>query len=208
MSTVREGRQAGCGAESQEAVISGVVRFHPALEPLLVPIGQVRPHPDNPSSGDEEAIAVSIQVSGMYRPVYAQTSTGYILAGNTTYAACLDLGATVIPVIWLDVDEEAALRILLGDNQLARLALVDQALLEPQLERLLQTELALLGTGYEPLTQVRDEVAELPEPDVGHTITVWLSGDQLASFFEVPGDTDRERLFRLLIGWIERDRET
>ena len=166
---------------------SGAVKFHPALEPLMDDITKVRPHPDNPSSGDLEEIAVSIEVNGMYRPVEAQASTGYILAGNTTYAACLALGGLKIPVVWLDVDDEAALRILLGDNAYARLARMDVGLLAPSLEALLETELGLLGTGY-------SEPPALPDPPPGHTVSVYLTGDALASWFDIPGDDDRGRL--------------
>lgn len=173
-------------------ITSGAVRYHPALESLLVPIEWVSPHPDNPSSGDEEAIAVSIEVNGMYRPVYAQRSTGWILAGNTTYASCLDLGADLIPVIWLDVDAEAALRILLGDNQLARLALVDRGLLEPHLNALLATELKLLGTGF------TEYVPPPPVVGPGHTVSVYLTGEMMARWFDTPGDNDRERLLHLM----------
>ena len=181
-------------------IVSGDVKFHPALEPLLEPIEAVRPHPDNPSSGDEDEIATSIEVNGMYRPIYVQLSTGYILAGNTTYASCLRLGSLRIPVIWLDVDDETALRILLGDNELARLAIVDQGLLAPLVERLLETELRLLGTG---LTE-----HELPPPadiEPAHTACVNLTGDDLVSWFDLPADDDRGRLTYLLDRW-RRDR--
>ena len=171
-------------------ITSGHVRFHPSLEPLFESVEMVRPHPDNPSSGDEDAITESIEINGMYRPVYVQRSTGYILAGNTTYAACLRLGSLRIPVVWLDVDDTTALRILLGDNELARLAIVDLGLLAPQIDLLLQTELRLLGTGYV-------EPPPVPEPtpiEPGYTVSVHLTGDEMATWFDVPGDNDRQRL--------------
>lgn len=180
-------------------IVSGDVRFHPALEPLLDDIEKLRPHPDNPSSGDEDEIVTSIEINGMYRPVMAQSSTGYILAGNTTYAACLALGSLRIPVVWLDVDDEAALRILLGDNELARLALVDRALLTPLVNRLLETELRLLGTGYhEPAAARPADDLMPPVAEAAHMLCINLVGDEMASWFDVPGETDRERLFFLL----------
>jgi hypothetical protein len=177
-------------------IVSGGVSYHDDLAALLHPIERIRPHPDNPSSGDVDAIATSIQISGMYRPVEAQLSTGFVLAGNTTYAACLSLDAELIPVVWLDVDDATALRILLGDNALARLAWVDPGLLTPLLDSLLDTELRLLGTGYpEPL-----EPTEPPDPT--YMLSVALSGDTLADWLELPGDTDRARL----LGLLRRDR--
>ena len=184
---------------------SGDVKFHPDLEPLLVDINLVRPHPENPSSGDEDEIVTSIEVNGMYRPIYVQQSTRYILAGNTTYAACLNLRALRIPVIWLDVDDEQALRILLGDNELARLAIVDRALLNPLVQRLLETELKLLGTGYhEPSRPTSADDLLDPPIEPQHMVCVNLTGDEMVVWFDLEGDTDRERLSHLIENFSER----
>ena|GEM_PF-6459138 len=183
-------------------IVSGDVKFHPSLEPLLEDIRRVRPHPENPSSGDEDEIVTSIEVNGMYRPIYVQESTGYILAGNTTYAACMSLRALRIPVIWLDVDDEQALRILLGDNELARLAIVDRALLNPLVARLLETEMRLLGTGYREPTSSPNAEDFLPPPiEPAHLVCVNLTGDQMVAWFDLEGDTDRERLDYLIENW-------
>lgn len=174
-------------------IISGAVRYHDDLGPLLKDINLVSPHPQNPNNGDQEAIEVSIEINGMYRPVEAQRSTGFVLAGNTTYASCLALGASILPIVWLDVNDEEALRILLVDNQAARLARMDQGLLRPHLDTLLETELRLLGTGYP------DVPATVPfEPEYGHNLSIYLTGDLLASWMDVPGESDRDRLEFLL----------
>jgi site-specific DNA-methyltransferase (adenine-specific) len=175
-------------------IISGAVKFHDDLADLLVPIETISPHPDNPNNGDTEAIAESIQINGMYRPVYVQDSTSYVLAGNTTYAACLSLEADQIPVIRLRVDNETAHRILLGDNQLARLAVLDAGLLQGSLEALLETELGLLGTGF--TDNPPSAVETMPNPN--HTVIVSLTGDDLDRWFDLPGQTDRDRLLGLL----------
>lgn len=130
------------------ATVSGLVRYHPDLEPLLIAITNVEPHPDNPNNGDLDAVAVSIEVNGMYRPIYAQKSTRHIVAGNTTYAACLALDATTIPVVWLDITDEQATRILLADNKTAALAVRDPALETALLLGLEPSDLGLQGTGY------------------------------------------------------------
>lgn len=183
-------------------IVSGGVKYHDALEPLLDDITRLRPHPDNPSSGDEDEIVTSIGVNGMYRPVMAQSSTGYVLAGNTTYAACLNLRALRIPVVWLDVDDVAALRILLGDNELARRAIVDRALLTPLVNRLLETELRLLGTGYrEPNTPPHAEDFLPPPIEPAHMVCVNLTGDEMVAWFDLDGDDDRTRLLGLLQMW-------
>lgn len=124
--------------------------MHPSLEPLLLPIGELTPHPQNPHNGDVDAIMESIRVNGMYRPLEAQMSTGRILCGNQTYAALMELGATLAPVVPLDVTDAAALRIMLGDNELARLGNDDQGQLAGLLVALRRDDpLSLLGTGWD-----------------------------------------------------------
>lgn len=121
--------------------------IHPALNALLEPVATVRPHPRNARAGDTDAIIESIRVNGMYRPLYAQRSTGHILAGNHTYAAAMELGADRVPVIWLDVDDTTAAKILLADNRTADLGSYDLGLLVDLLGAL---DHDLMGTGYGP----------------------------------------------------------
>lgn len=105
----------------------------------------LREHPDNPNRGDELSIAESIDYNSWYGAVVAQKSTGYILAGNHRFRAAVELGYKEIPVIWKDVDDEAALRIMLADNQTARRADPD----EEKLTAILQSLPDLGGTGYD-----------------------------------------------------------
>lgn len=114
-----------------------VVRLDGDHDPL-------REHPQNPRQGNVEAIDESIETSGWYGAVIAQKSTGYILAGNHRYRAAVARGATEIPVIWRDVDDETAVRILLGDNKIADLGGYDEELLATLLDSLDSLE----GTGY------------------------------------------------------------
>ena len=121
------------------------------LDPA-VPIDHLRPHPENPNDGDVGAIVDSIQTVGFYGVVTAQKprngrKNGRILAGEHRWRAAKAEGAESIPVSWLDVDDEEALRIVLGDNQIARLAMLDRAAQAAALEALTQTSLGLAGTG-------------------------------------------------------------
>jgi ParB-like nuclease domain len=126
--------------------LGGDAHAHATLEPLLVPIDDIHPHPDNYNTGNTDTIAESIRTNGMYRPVYAQTTTAHIVAGNTTHAAAKQLGATRIPVMWLDIDNPTATRILLADNRIAALAQPDNT----QLLELLDTlDRNYIGTGYD-----------------------------------------------------------
>jgi hypothetical protein len=106
--------------------------------------GGLREHPKNPRRGNVEAIEESIDANGWYGAVVAQESTKYILAGNHRFRTAVAKGAAAIPTIWIDVDDETALRILLGDNKIADLGHYD----EQVLDELLGSLETLTGTGY------------------------------------------------------------
>jgi len=125
-----------------------VIRYHTAIEPLLTPVDTVTPDPRNANNGDVDAIIASIIVNGCYRPIYASSLTREIVAGHHLYAALLEMGAGVIPVQWIDGDREQATRILLADNEIARLAKMDYGLLVELLDNLAETEKGLAGTGF------------------------------------------------------------
>lgn len=96
-------------------------------------------HPRNPNRGNVEAIRQSIEAHGFYGALVAQRSTRHVLAGNHRLEAARQLGAVEVPVIWVDVTEDEALRILLADNAIAGEAQID--------ERALLAILSEIGTG-------------------------------------------------------------
>ncbi len=125
------------------------VRYHESVRDLLVPIENVRQADRNPNAGDVEAIAESIEVNGYVVPVIARRDTHEIIAGNHRYAALHSLGATQIPVIWVDMTDEQATRYLIADNRTTRLGTDDIGLLVELLDELSDSELNLFGTGYD-----------------------------------------------------------
>jgi hypothetical protein len=143
------------------------IRYHDAVVPLLVGVEQLRPDPRNANNGDIDAIVQSIQVNGCYRPIYA-AADGTIVAGHHLYAALLQLGATQVPVQTVEGDAEARTRILIGDNEIARLAWTDEALLLDLLTSLAETPLAYEGTGW---TQERVDLLRLAQIE-GHGFVV------------------------------------
>jgi len=82
----------------------------------LVPIDRLHTHPENPRRGATESIGKSIASTGFYGTVIAQRSTGAILVGNHRFEAAKREGLHNIPVMWVDVDDTTARKILLGDN--------------------------------------------------------------------------------------------
>lgn len=188
---------------------SGLVQFHDSLEVDLIPIDEVTPHPENYNNGDIEDITTSIEVNGMYRPLYVQKSTDYIIAGNHTWMACKALGATVVPVKYLAVDDMTALRIMVADNEIARSAMPDPSGLLRILETLAAQD-SLMGSGKQPHDlEILRHLAEIPvdydEFATWPTLTFQVPPHVRRAYLDMTqgaGD-DRER-FELLLrlaGW-------
>lgn len=106
--------------------------------------GTLVPHPDNPNAGDVELIQESIQENSFYGAVVAQASTRRILIGHHRVKAAEREGLTAGPVIFVDCDDETALRILLADNVTAAAAVRSVPGVAAILSRLRVTR----GTGY------------------------------------------------------------
>lgn len=123
------------------------VRWAEGLEPLLQPIENARPNPDNPNNGDVDSVIESIQVSGFNQVITVDKNTGYIEAGHTRWAALHALGSKVAPFVWVDHDEEGMARYLIGDNETGRLARMDPMQEARILKMLHETERGLIGTG-------------------------------------------------------------
>jgi hypothetical protein len=188
---------------------SGLAQYHDDLSGLLTPVEGLTPHPRNYNNGDIDAIAESIEVNGMYRPVFVQRSTNHIIAGNHTYAACLQLGATQIPVVFLDVDDTTAVRIMIADNRTAALAQPDNALLVELLDELATAD-TLHGTGYqdhdlEVLHHLAEIANDYDEYATWPTITVQVPPHVRKAYYTMTeaavGDRERFELMLRLAGW-------
>lgn len=116
----------------------------------LVAVDKLQPHPDNPRKGSVDGIAKSIAANGFYRPVVVQKSSSRILAGNHSWEAAKAEGLKKIPVVWVDVDDKQALKILLADNKTSDDAVYDELALA---QILLEARAGgnLDGTGYSEL---------------------------------------------------------
>lgn len=141
------------------------------LRDLVVPIGQLKHYGKNPRRGDVKAIAESLERNGQYKPIVVRTGTFEVLAGNHTLKAARDeLGWTEIAATFIDVDDDAAARIVLVDNRTNDLATYDT----PELIDLLKSIPDLAGTGYDAAAmeslyetqeaaEAPDDVDEIPE---------------------------------------------
>jgi len=115
----------------------------------MVPVGELEFHPRNANEGDFGVIYESVETSGFYGALVVQRSTRHVLAGNHRLAVARKHGIPELPVIWLDVDDEQALRILTVDNRSTRLGQDNSMKLIDVLNELNQTATGLTGTGYD-----------------------------------------------------------
>lgn len=125
----------------------------------VVPVDLLKPHPMNPRRGDVDAIVQSIRVNGFYGTLVVQKSTNYILAGNHRWQAAKQAGLDAVPVMWMDVTNVQAKKILLADNRINDLA----TYATDDLQTLLRSVLAeddLRGTGYD-VTDVQQMIEDI-----------------------------------------------
>jgi 16S rRNA G966 N2-methylase RsmD len=107
----------------------------------------LKPHPRNPNRGALQAIESSINHNGFYGAIICQTSTRHILAGEHRWKAARKNRASSIPVIWVDCDDQTAVKIMLADNRLTRLGADDPEILAGLLRELEQHK-NLEGLGF------------------------------------------------------------
>jgi ParB-like chromosome segregation protein Spo0J len=147
-----------------------VIVDHERLKIEHEPIDNVVPHPENANNGDIQKLDESIDMTGFYAPIVVQASSGYILAGNHRWEVMKARGEQTIPVVYVDVTDVEAKRIMVADNRITRLGEDDPAILAGLLEQIAETDEGLLGTGFDAsylqnLLEGLDEKVEFePEP--------------------------------------------
>jgi len=158
----------------------------------LVLLESLTPHPRNYRIHPDdqlEHIIKSIRENGFYRNVVVARD-GTILAGHGVVQAAQKIKLKVVPVIRLDIgpDEPRALKLLAGDNEISRLAEIDDRALTEMLKEIkLADPDGLLRTGFDdamlanllmvtrPASEMQDFDAAahwvgMPEYDAGEQI--------------------------------------
>ena len=122
--------------ESQHTLMSQVKK---------VKIQDLKYYPGNARRGNIEAVAESLTYHGQFKPIVVQKSTGYVLAGNHTMRAASEiLNWKTIGVVYVDVDDDQARRIVLADNRTSDLGDYDYDALYEILTEVPDP----IGTGY------------------------------------------------------------
>ncbi len=131
----------------------------------MVPVDRLKPASYNPRKMTDEARArleAGIKEFGLVDPILARQEDGLILGGHQRLQACIKLGMTEVPVIFIEgvTDSRAkALNILLNNPNAQ--GEWDQALLAQALVDMRDDELDLTLTGFN-----EDELVEILAGDV------------------------------------------
>lgn len=174
-------------------------------ETTLMNVADMRPHPDNYRDHPDDQrdhIRQSIREHGFYRNVVV-ASDGTILAGHGVWESAVEEGLTQVPVVRLDIppDHPKALKILTGDNELSRLAGIDDRKLSELLKQIKEQDIdGLLGTGYDEqmlaslvyVTRPASEVQDFDEAAAWVGLPEYDSGEQPWRFI-VSFDTEEDR---------------
>jgi len=94
------------------------------IKNLLVDISQLQHLPNNPRSGDVDAIAASYSEFGQMRPIVVRPNddgTATIIAGNHQVMAAKKLGWTHIAAVQMKADDARAIAFALADNRTVEL---------------------------------------------------------------------------------------
>lgn len=127
-----------------------------------VKVDSLTPYPDNPRIGNVEMIAESLKENGQFRPLIVQKSTGYVLGGNHTLKGAKKLGWKTVDVVFVDVDDDKAKKIVLADNRTSDIASYDPEALMKIINSL---ETPDVGTGYST-ADVQSIITAVVERDV------------------------------------------
>ena len=106
------------------------------LEPLLIPIEDIRPHPDNYKVHPPEqlrSLKASLKTFSWTTPIKANLE-GFIIAGHGMYQVALEEGYTHVPVEFCALDKQLSKAYLIADNETARRAVTEQDKLNELLE--------------------------------------------------------------------------
>lgn len=157
-------RQAGAragqrGAKKPPAAGADVA----AMDVERVRIADLKLDPRNARKGDVASVAESLREFGQHRPAVVRRADSTIVAGNHMIMAAMTLGWDHINVVWVDDDQETAIRRGLADN-----ATGDQATWDKNLLTELLGEVGTDVPGFDDsfLEKLLDDGTSKPEDDV------------------------------------------
>ena len=177
----------------------------------LVPIGELKPNPENPNQHPEKQIAVLevlIQTDGFRNAVVVSNQSGFIVSGHGRLLAAKKIGMPVVPVDFQDYEsKEQELAILMSDNIVAELSEFDSPMAGRILTKLQEAEydLTLTGLDEDEINRILDQLNieepsdedEIPEPPIDPITKLgdlWLLSEHRVLCGDATKKEDVERL--------------
>lgn len=162
-------------------------------------LSSLTPHPRNYREHPEDQLAhimQSLREHGFYRNVVVARD-GTILAGHGVVQAAQQLGLEDVPVVRLPIDRDdpRALKVLAGDNEMSRSALVDDRALTTLLKQIMDEDpIGLLGTGFDEMQLAALVMVTRPEDEV-------RSFDEAAEWVGMPEFSVGERILKMFVSF-------
>lgn len=150
-----------------------------------VGIGDVFPDERNPRLHGErniEAIMDSFRQFGQVEPLLVQEGTGKLIAGHGRLEALGRLGETEVDVVYLDINEQAAMALNIALNRTSELGEWDVGVLGDLLDDLSGYDLGFdTGEAASLTGEEYQEVSDITERETGapQRLTFILSGDSI-----------------------------
>lgn len=161
------------------------------LKVQSIKISELAKFDGNARKGNVDLIAESLTKNGQFKPIVVNVGThtskpNEVLAGNHTLMAAQSLGWEKIDAVFVDVDRDAALRIVLADNRSNDVATYDNDALLSLLHELPDLE----GTGYssKDLDELLEDVMGIDSDDEDET----AGAESFDEKFEVVIECDNE----------------
>jgi hypothetical protein len=182
------------------------------LEPLLTPITDIKPHPENYKTHPADQIKslrASVKAFGVTAPIKVNLE-GEIVAGHGMYQLYIEDGYTHVPVIVEALDKRLSKAYLVADNETQRKGITEQDKLNDLLQEISEIpdfDIESVGFSLENLDSILEggpkEVIEDDFNPDGEVETRCKEGDlwQLGRHLLLNGDsTKKEDVLKLLNG--------
>jgi hypothetical protein len=136
------------------------------MEIIKASVEDLKEYHNNPRKGNVDLIAESLSKYGQYKPITVSKQTGEILAGNHTFRAAKKLGWAEIDVVYVDVDNVTAAKIVAIDNRASDMGEYDKQVLADLLDSMNNLD----GSGYtfDEYDDLKAEIQEASMPELEH----------------------------------------
>jgi ParB-like chromosome segregation protein Spo0J len=155
--------------------------------------------PKNAKKHAKQTISDSIRANDFYGAALAQEKTGLVLAGHGRIAGAKRTGIKEVPVIFIDVPDAVARRILAVDNGSTLEEGFDEAKLAALLEEI-RDEGGLYGTGYDEadLDELLKSAGADDDDDAKETKPKLTAGLDYKIIVECKGEADQAEILAML----------